>query len=106
VRGNPGKPRLRKDVGWRSPFSSELRRLRFAAGMTQVELARRAGLHRRVVEWAESTLRTEPKPETIAALERGLGMPGALRVGPCSVCGAPALVGRTWCVEHAPGGGR
>ncbi len=100
MKGGPGRPRRRGLA--RSSFGAVLRDLRREAGLTQVALASRAGLHRRVVEWAESTLKTEPRAETIAALERGLGMPGALRCGPCVVCDGPAPVGRRWCLECAP----
>jgi DNA-binding XRE family transcriptional regulator len=98
--GAPGKPE-RNEVE-RSPFGTELYRLRHAAGFTQAELARRAGLNRRTVEWSEREGTHGPLPATIAALERGLDQPGALRVGPCVVCDGPAPVGRRWCDECAP----
>lgn len=88
-----------------SPFGRRLAALRRECGLSRPELARRAGLHVRVVEWWEREGKEAPRPATVAALERGLGSRGALTIRACAACGGPAI-GRRWCEKHAPGGGR
>jgi predicted ATPase/DNA-binding XRE family transcriptional regulator len=55
-------------------FREQLQRLRAAAGMTQEELAERAGLSRDAVSALERGRRRHPHPPTIAALAKALGL--------------------------------
>ena len=55
-------------------FAANLRRLRTAKGLSQEELAGRAGLHASEVSRLERGVR-EPRLGTIARLARGLGVP-------------------------------
>ena len=55
-------------------FAANLRRLRAAKGLSQEELAGRAGLHASEVSRLERGVR-EPRLGTIARLARGLGVP-------------------------------
>lgn len=55
-------------------FGSALRTLRTAAGLTQDELADRAGLSRATVGNLECGFARNPEVETIAALARALGL--------------------------------
>jgi predicted ATPase/DNA-binding CsgD family transcriptional regulator/DNA-binding XRE family transcriptional regulator len=57
-----------------SPFGEHLRRLREAAGLTQEELAERAGLSRDAIGALERGLRRHPHPPTVRALLDGLGL--------------------------------
>jgi non-specific serine/threonine protein kinase len=57
-----------------SPFGEQLRRLREAAGITQEELAERAGLSRDAIGALERGLRRHPHPLTVRALAAGLGL--------------------------------
>jgi predicted ATPase/DNA-binding XRE family transcriptional regulator len=57
-----------------SPFGDRLRRLREAAGLTQEELADRAGLSRDAVSALERGHRLYPHPQTIRLLADGLGL--------------------------------
>ena len=56
------------------PFGARLRRLREAAGLTQEELAARAGLSRNAVGALERGLRKRPYPHTVRSLARALGL--------------------------------
>jgi len=57
-----------------SPFGEQLRRLREAVGLTQEELAERAGLSRDAVAALERGRRRRPHPGTVRALAAGLGL--------------------------------
>jgi DNA-binding XRE family transcriptional regulator len=72
------------DVGWEraamaegraAPFGEQLRRLREAAGITQEELAERAGLSR----------------DAVGALERGLRRSSRTRTGRCCARRCPSV---------------
>jgi predicted ATPase/class 3 adenylate cyclase len=57
-----------------SPFGELLRRQRVAAGLTQEELAERAGLSRRGIADLESGARRRPRRDTVALLSTALGV--------------------------------
>jgi predicted ATPase/class 3 adenylate cyclase len=57
-----------------SPFGDLLRRHRLAAGLTQEELAERAGLSRRGIADLESGARHRPRRDTVALLVTALGL--------------------------------
>jgi predicted ATPase/DNA-binding XRE family transcriptional regulator/tetratricopeptide (TPR) repeat protein len=57
-----------------SSFGEHLRRLRETAGLTQEELAERAGLSRDAVSALERGHRRQPHPRTVRALAVGLGL--------------------------------
>jgi predicted ATPase/DNA-binding XRE family transcriptional regulator len=61
------------------PFGAELRRLRDAAGLTQEELATRAGLTAKAVSILERGLRKRPYPHTVRSLADALGLSEADR---------------------------
>jgi transcriptional regulator with XRE-family HTH domain len=66
-----------------NPVLNELEQARLAAGITQAELAGRAGLHRMAVQRIEAGT-SDPRLSTLQALARALGMelmlvPAALR---------------------------
>ena len=54
-------------------FGGALRRLREAAGLSQEELAERAGLSSHAVSALERGTRTRPYPHTVRALADALG---------------------------------
>jgi predicted ATPase/DNA-binding XRE family transcriptional regulator len=62
-----------------SPFAQVLRRLRLAAGLSQEELAERAGLSARAVSDLERGLRASPRPETVRLLAQALSLGEAER---------------------------
>jgi predicted ATPase/DNA-binding XRE family transcriptional regulator len=57
-----------------SPFGTKLKRLREAAGLTQEELAGRAGLTRNAVSALERGERRRPYPHTVRAIADALGL--------------------------------
>ena len=59
-----------------APFGALLRRCRTAAGLTQEELAERAGLSRRGVNDLERGARLHPRRDTVALLADALGLAG------------------------------
>jgi predicted ATPase/transcriptional regulator with XRE-family HTH domain len=61
------------------PFGDLLRRHRLAAGLTQEELAERAGLSRRGISDLERGARTHPYRETLTLLVDALGLSGGER---------------------------
>jgi predicted ATPase/Tfp pilus assembly protein PilF/DNA-binding XRE family transcriptional regulator len=61
------------------PFSHHLRRLREAAGLTQEELAERAGISVKAVSALERGRRQRPYPHTVRALGDALGLTDAER---------------------------
>jgi predicted ATPase/class 3 adenylate cyclase len=63
-----------------TPFGELLRRARQAAGLTQEELAERAGLSRRGIADLESGARQRPRKDTVALLATALGLSEAERV--------------------------
>ena len=58
-----------------APFSVRLRRLRQAAGLTQEELASRAGLTAKGISALERGERRRPYPHTVRSLANALGIP-------------------------------
>src|SRR5215218_1346239 len=76
VGGTPGRLRERMDAtaGAPSGFGEHLRTLREAAGLTQEELAERAGLTARGVGALERGDRRRPYPHTVRALATALGL--------------------------------
>jgi predicted ATPase/DNA-binding XRE family transcriptional regulator len=69
-------PAGREDV----PFGARLRRLREAAGLTQEELASRAGLSTRGISSLERGERKHPHPHTVRSLADALGLADYERV--------------------------
>src|SRR5215208_6329511 len=65
--------------GERGSFARRLRRLRMAAGLTQQELADRAGVSVRAVSDLEREINQRPRRDTAAMLADGLQLPGAER---------------------------
>ena len=57
------------------PFDARLRRLRRNAGLTQEELASRAGLSARAISSLERRARKHPYPHTVRSLADALGLP-------------------------------
>jgi transcriptional regulator with XRE-family HTH domain len=55
-------------------FGDRLKELREAAGLTQTQLAERAGLTKATVSRLEQGLRKEPSWQTVLALSRALGV--------------------------------
>ncbi|MGH2618282.1 MAG: helix-turn-helix domain-containing protein, partial [Thermomicrobiales bacterium] len=60
-------------------FADLLRQHRLAAGLTQEELAERAGLSARGISDLERGVRTFPRAETVRLLADGLGLTGEER---------------------------
>ena len=58
-------------------FGDLLRHHRLAAGLTQEELADRAGLSKRGISDLERGARTRPQRETVKLLAEGLGLAGS-----------------------------
>jgi transcriptional regulator with XRE-family HTH domain len=58
-----------------APFGVRLRRLRQAAGLTQEELASRAGLTAKDISALERGERRRPYPHTVRSLANALGLP-------------------------------
>src|SRR5918995_3921097 len=61
------------------PFGPLLRRLRLVAGLSQEELAERAGLSGRGISALETGYRATPRPETVRLLADALGLDAAAR---------------------------
>src|SRR3712207_4816188 len=60
--------------GEEAPFGDRLRRLREAAGLTQEELAAKAGLTAKAVSALERGERKRPYPHTVRSLADALGL--------------------------------
>ena len=60
-------------------FGPLLRRLRLVAGLSQEELAERAGLSGRGISDLETGCRATPRPETVRLLADALGLDAAAR---------------------------
>jgi transcriptional regulator with XRE-family HTH domain len=60
-------------------FGEQLRRLRERAGLTQEEVAERAGLTPDAIGMLERGVRRQPHPGTVRALADALGLPGGER---------------------------
>src|ERR687896_2564693 len=95
-----------KPQGVAPSFGERLRRLRNAAGLTQEELASRAGLTAKAVSALERAERKHPYPHTVRSLAEALGLSGDERAAlvaavpkrggaaaPASNSGATALPG-------------
>src|ERR1051326_8678287 len=67
-------PNKRQSASIQSTFSIRLKSLRLAAGLTQEELAERAGLTSRAVSALETGHRAHPYPHTVRALASALGL--------------------------------
>ena len=76
-RPNPAGRGTNKDLG--APFGAKLRHLREAAGLTQEELAARAGLTAKGVSALERGERRRPYPHTVRSLADALDLPDAER---------------------------
>ncbi len=61
-------------TGQHAPFGARLRRLREAAGLTQEELAERAGLTAKGISDLERGRRRRPYPHTVRSLADALGL--------------------------------
>ncbi|MDQ3912667.1 MAG: tetratricopeptide repeat protein [Actinomycetota bacterium] len=77
--------RIKVDAVTDLPFGARLRRLREAAGLTQEELAVRAGLSRNAVGALERGLHKRPYPHTVRSLAHALGLSGEERTALLSV---------------------
>lgn len=66
-------------TGQDTAFGARLRRLRKLAGLSQEELAHRAGLSTNAVGALERGIRRRPYPNTVRALAEALGLDGAER---------------------------
>ena len=64
-----------------SPFGKRLRELREAAGLTQEELAAKAGLTAKAVSALERGERKRPYPHTVRSLGEALGLSEDERLG-------------------------
>jgi transcriptional regulator with XRE-family HTH domain len=62
-----------------SAFGELLRRHRLAAGLTQGDLAKRAGLSTRAVSDLERGVKSRPHPHTVHLLAAALGLEGPAR---------------------------
>jgi predicted ATPase/DNA-binding XRE family transcriptional regulator/Tfp pilus assembly protein PilF len=69
-----GEPR-NTVFGQEASFGARLGRLREAAGLTQEELAERAGLSRKAISLLERGERKRPYPHTVRSLADALGLP-------------------------------
>jgi transcriptional regulator with XRE-family HTH domain len=69
------------------PFAAVLQRYRFAAGLSQGELAARAGLSERGISDLERGVRRHPHPSTTRQLAEGLGLDGSDRAQLLEACG-------------------
>src|SRR5215204_2041180 len=67
------------ESGEQDAFSQRLRRLRVAGGLTQQELAERAGVSVRAISDLEREINERPRRDTAAMLANGLGLAGAER---------------------------
>src|SRR5687768_8026568 len=67
------------DGGEREAFARRLRRLRIAAGLTQQELAERAGVSIRAISDLEREINERPRRDTAAMLADGLRLASAER---------------------------
>ena len=83
-------------AGGEAAFGARLRRARLAAGLTQEELAERAGLSARGIQDLERGLRATPQRETVRRLAGALGL----------TPGEAAALGATVSRARRPGPGR
>jgi transcriptional regulator with XRE-family HTH domain len=84
-----------------TPFGELLRRARQAAGLTQAELAERAGLSVRGINDLERGARQTPRRDTVALLAQALDLTGATAMGERA---RPCASG--WAHRTVPGGER
>jgi predicted ATPase/DNA-binding XRE family transcriptional regulator len=70
--GSPSKAVAGEEA---APFGARLRRLREAAGLSQEELAARAGLTAKAISMLERGERRRPYPHTVRSLADALGLP-------------------------------
>ncbi|HEY8598404.1 MAG TPA: helix-turn-helix domain-containing protein [Thermomicrobiales bacterium] len=83
-----------------SPFGVQLRGLREAAGLTQEELAERAGLTAKGISALERGERRHPYPHTVRALADALGLEGSARTA--LLTAAPRRAGMAFTALPAP----
>jgi predicted ATPase/DNA-binding XRE family transcriptional regulator len=83
-------------------FGAQLRRLREAAGLSQEELAERAGLSSHAVSALERGTRTRPYPHTVRALADALGATDDDRAGLIAAVPARGRADRAAPVDAAP----
>jgi predicted ATPase/DNA-binding XRE family transcriptional regulator len=93
-------------VGDAETFASALRRLRQAAGLTQEELAGRAGLTAKGVSALERGERRRPYPHTVRALAAALGLDDARRAVLQRLVPSAAPAPSPVAPAPPPGGGR
>ena len=84
-------------------FGVRLRTLREQTGLSQEELAERAGLSSHAVSALERGTRTRPYPHTVRALADALGLEGEARSGLISSVPARARAARPTAVRTGPG---
>ncbi|MDP9373205.1 MAG: helix-turn-helix domain-containing protein, partial [Chloroflexota bacterium] len=65
------------DTGQQQTFGALLKRQRLAAGLSQEQLAERAGLTAQAISVLERGTRRAPYRDTVRALARALGLAGA-----------------------------
>ena len=82
------------------PFGTRLRRLREGTGLTQEELASRAGLSARAISSLERGERRRPYPHTVRSLADALGLPEDERAS--LLAAVPARGGATQASAAAP----
>jgi transcriptional regulator with XRE-family HTH domain len=74
------EPKAHAERAGPPPFGELLRRHRLAAGLTQEDLAERAGLSARGISDLERGARSHPYQETVRLLADALALDGAERV--------------------------
>jgi transcriptional regulator with XRE-family HTH domain len=79
VEDRPGPAARGTNGDHEAPFGAELKRLRYAAGLTQEELASRAGLTAKAVSALERDVRKRPYPHTVRSLTDALDLTDAER---------------------------
>jgi predicted ATPase/DNA-binding XRE family transcriptional regulator len=79
VEDRPGPAARGTNGDHEAPFGAELKRLRDAAGLTQEELASRAGLTAKAVSALERGVRRRPYPHTVRSLADALNLTDAER---------------------------
>jgi predicted ATPase/DNA-binding XRE family transcriptional regulator len=84
-------------------FAVRLRTLREQTGLSQEELAERAGLSSHAVSALERGTRTRPYPHTVRALADALGLEGEARSGLISSVPARARAARPTAARTGPG---
>lgn len=88
-------------------FAARVRAARTRAGLTQQQLADRAGFHVRTVENVETGRTADPALSVVLTLARALGVSAAKLIGPCAPVGgqgvADAAVRELWAAGTPAG---